>query len=309
MGIFTAYSPQNLLSGDFWYGSPDLVEVAPFPTVINIIEPDGSTVQLFGSFVIQSDGTITDGTIESFRVIDVLGQTPFEGSGFAVDVGDEYAPRLVDGDSFGLVEATFRFDDTVLGSDGADTLVGMDGNDVVNGNGGDDDLNGNGGNDLVTGGTGQDYVRGGQGDDVVRGGQGDDWHVNGSIGSDLVYGDAGNDTVFGGQGADALFGGDGDDWLSGDLGNDTSTGGDGADAFVFRAGSGQDSIVDFAGGDRIALQANMNGTGVDTFAELVQHIAANGQGNTLIDLGGGNSLLLLGVQPAALNAGNVLFFE
>ncbi|MGE0716380.1 MAG: calcium-binding protein [Alphaproteobacteria bacterium] len=310
MGTLTANTSLDLLSGNFWYGSPDYLYTDFTPNTVIFTEPDRSTAWLHGTFNIDGQGNLIDGIYDTFYVVTAEGVRPFEGTGFALGVVDDLVPYILTGDSFGLVAATLAQDDEVLGSDAADTLVGMDGNDVVNGNGGDDDLNGNLGNDLVTGGSGRDYVRGGQGDDTVRGGADDDWHVNGSIGNDLVYGDLGNDSVYGGQGADQLDGGQGDDWLSGDLGNDTLTGGTGADRFVFRSGSGADRVADFhaAEGDNLALQANLNGTGVDTFAELQARIAADGQGNTTIDLGGGNSLILLGVQPAALSAANISFF-
>ncbi len=309
MGTLTANYSLDLLSGQFWFGSPNYEEIFSTPSEVTFFEANLSTATWFGDFVIDG-GDFLGGTIEGFHLRDFRGDLAFEGEGFAIDAVDGYVRFLQTGDSLGLVGSVLDGNDAVIGSADADTLVGMDGNDVVNGNGGDDDLNGNQGNDLVTGGAGRDYVRGGQGDDTVHGGGGDDWHVNGSIGNDLVYGDLGDDTVFGGQGNDQMFGGDGADWLSGDLGNDTLVGGAGADRFVLRSGGGADRIADFAAaqGDRLELEAGLNGTGVDSYAELQARMAADGQGNTMIDLGGGNSLLLLGIQPAALTADNVLFF-
>ncbi|BBK42132.1 hypothetical protein STVA_21520 [Allostella vacuolata] len=309
MGTLTANYSLNLLSDRFWFGSPDYNEASFNAEQVSFYEPDLSTAIWYGAFDIDSAGNLTGGTIESFELRDFEGLIAFEGEGFAVDVIDGYVDFLQADNSFGMVTAVLAGDDVVNGSADADTLVGMDGNDVVTGDGGDDDLNGNLGNDLVTGGAGQDYVRGGQGDDTVRGGADDDWHVNGSIGNDLVYGDLGNDTVFGGQGNDQLFGGDGNDWMSGDLGNDTLTGGAGADRFVFRSGGGADRVEDFAAGqgDRLELEAGINDTGVDSFAELQARMTA-GAGGTTIDLGGGNSLFLAGIQPGGLSADNVLFF-
>ncbi len=307
MGTFTAYSSVNLLSEDFWYGSPDYVDVSFTTTQVTFEHPDLSRAFWEGDFIIERSN-FAGGTIETFYVRDWQGLIVFEGNGFSVDALD-YTDALQLDDSFGVVTATFAGNDVLEGSPDGDTLVGMDGDDVVNGNGGDDDLNGNLGNDFVTGGAGADYVRGGQGDDTVRGGADSDWHVNGSIGNDLVYGDLGNDTLFGGQGNDQVFGGDGNDWISGDLGSDTLTGGTGADRFVFRSGGGTDRVADFAAGqgDKLELEAGLNGTGVDTFAELQARMTGGGQGTT-IDLGGGNSLLLLGVQPAGISAGDVIFF-
>ncbi|WP_374442953.1 calcium-binding protein [Stella sp.] len=307
MGTFTAYSSVNLLSDDFWYGSPDYDEVSFTTAQVAFYEPDLSIALWTGQFLLDRDN-FAGGTIEAFNLRDWQGLVVFEGTDFAID-SLAYIDRLQADDSFGVVTLTFAGDDVLNGSDGGDTLVGMDGNDVVNGGGGEDDLNGNQGNDLVTGGSGADYARGGQGDDTVRGGGDSDWHVNGSLGNDLVYGDLGDDTLFGGQGDDQVFGGDGGDWLSGDLGNDSLSGGSGGDRFVFRSGGGADRVIDFASaqGDKLELEAGLNGTGVDSFSELQGRMTGSAQG-TLIDLGGGNSLLIQGVQPAGLSAGDVLFF-
>ncbi|BBK32303.1 putative secreted protein (type I secretion substrate) [Stella humosa] len=308
MGTLTAKQSINMLSGDFWFGAPDYFQIYYNAASVLFDGPGDSGAEWEGDFEVVGDDFV-GGTIYSFTAYDYEGDEVFVGTGFALDAIDGYIDFLQVEDSLGLVQSFLAGDDVVIGSLAADTIVGMNGNDVVNGNGGDDDLNGNQGNDFVTGGAGQDYVRGGQGDDTVFGGGGDDWHVNGSIGNDLVYGDLGNDTVFGGQGNDQLFGGEGNDRLSGDLGQDTLTGGAGADRFVFRSGGGADRITDFAGsqGDRLELEANLNGSGIDTFAELQARMTASGEGTT-IDLGGGNSLLLAGVQPAAIAADHILFF-
>jgi Ca2+-binding RTX toxin-like protein len=47
----------------------------------------------------------------------------------------------------------------------------------------------------------------------------------------------------------------GNDWLDGTLGDDLLTGGRGNDTFVYRAGSGDDTITDFTLGDRIMLDS------------------------------------------------------
>ena len=73
-----------------------------------------------------------------------------------------------------------------------------------------------------------------------------------------VQGGAGNDTIWGGQGADTIAGGDGNDVLLGGAGNDYLTGGGGTDVFLFAANSGQDTIADFATGDKVRL---LGGTG------------------------------------------------
>lgn len=92
-----------------------------------------------------------------------------------------------------------------------------------------------GGNDYIDGGAGSDEIYGGVGGDVIVGAEG----------SDDLHGEAGNDTLDGGVGADLLVGGAGDDILSG---------GAGADEFVFRAGDGDDIVLDLGHQDVLRFE-------------------------------------------------------
>jgi len=186
--------------------------------------------------------------------------------------------------------------DTISGAAGGDSIRGFEGNDSIDGGAGADDLNGNVGDDTVHGGDDADFVRGGQGGDVVFGDTGADV-VNGNIGADTVDGGDGNDTVFGGQGNDLVQGGSGNDQISGDLGDDTLTGGAGADIFLFRQGSGHDTITDFnAGeGDRIMLPTGTTFT------------TASAGADTVITLSDGAQLTVSGVALADFNSGWVVF--
>nr|WP_031597284.1 calcium-binding protein [Pseudomonas savastanoi] len=103
-------------------------------------------------------------------------------------------------------------DETIVGYDSADSLSGLSGNDVL-------------------------YGR--QGDDLLDGGDG----------KDTLYGEDGNDTLSGGAGNDTLSGGYGNDLLDGGSGNDSLDGGYGSDTYVFRKGSGQDTISNYAYND------------------------------------------------------------
>jgi Ca2+-binding RTX toxin-like protein len=175
--------------------------------------------------------------------------------------------------------------DNVSGGDGNDALRGLNDDDTVYGGAGDDVVNGNMGADSVSGGAGADWVFGGKGSDYVDGGEGDDVHVNGNIGADTVHGGAGNDTVYGGKDNDCVYGDAGDDRLSGDLGDDILFGGQGADRFAMISNGGRDWIGDFdAGeGDRILL------------APGAAYTVTSYQGQTIIDLGDGNTIGLAGV--------------
>ncbi|OSR24185.1 hypothetical protein B7R56_26660 [Pseudomonas savastanoi pv. retacarpa] len=95
--------------------------------------------------------------------------------------------------------------------------------------------------DTLTGYATADSLFGQDGNDSLSGRAGDDV-LDGGNGSDTLYGEDGNDTLLGRAGNDSLSGGYGDDVLDGGSGNDSLDGGYGSDTYVFRKGSGQDSI-------------------------------------------------------------------
>lgn len=179
--------------------------------------------------------------------------------------------------------------DTLYGSEGNSNLRGDDGNDVIQGSLGFDDINGNAGNDTCYGGDGNDWVVGGKDNDILYGENGDDI-VYGNLGDDTCLSGAGNDLIRGGQGNDSLSSSSGNDWLSGDRGDDTIYGGSGADTFHSFGDAGIDRVVDFnrAEGDKIALDVGTTYT-----------IAQVG-GDTVISMGGGGQLILVGVQSTTL---------
>ncbi|WP_068116505.1 fasciclin domain-containing protein [Tropicimonas marinistellae] len=161
-----------------------------------------------------------------------------------------------------------------------------------------------GGNDAVIYETkgGADFVDAGGGGDLVRAGRGSDVVVAGN-GKDIAFGGGGTDTLLGGNGGDRLYGGRGDDRVEGGAGKDTLTGGRGEDTFVFATGDGRDTIVDFRNGhDTIDL----TGTEIASFRELKDGFDSKGFG-TVIDLGDGDRLTLLGTTEDKLDAGDFLF--
>lgn len=182
-------------------------------------------------------------------------------------------------------------------NDGANYLRGGDGNDSISGGAGSDDINGNSGDDRALGGPGADWVVGGKDNDELYG-DSTPWDYD-SEGPDIVLGNLGDDTldgggeadlVRGGQGDDVLYGRAGADWLSGDRGSDTMTGGTGADIFHSFAEAGLDRITDFnaAEGDRVQLDPG------STYA------AAQSGADTVISIGGGAQVVLIGVQISSL---------
>ncbi|MCV4339837.1 calcium-binding protein [Pseudomonas capsici] len=138
--------------------------------------------------------------------------------------------------SYGYAINQLQFADGVVWDQAQITaalLIGTEGDDSITGYAGDDRLSGAQGNDILYGRAGNDTLEGGDGKDTLYGEDGDD----------TLLGDAGNDTLSGGYGNDTLDGGSGNDSLDGGYGSDT---------YVFRKGSGQDTISNYAYNDTTA---------------------------------------------------------
>jgi len=228
---------------------------------------------------------------------------------------------LISGGSGADVIGGMNGADSLMGGDGGDRLYGSFGSDSVAGGAGDDQIQGGDGTnylrgdegaDSILGGAGFDDINGNMGDDTAASGGGDDWVVGGrdndsltgSAGQNLVYGNIGNDTcdggegndiVRGGQDNDILFGGGGADFVSGDRGDDTMTGGAGADLFHSFVGAGLDRVLDFsvAQGDRLMLDPGATFT-----------LRQSGT-DTIVDLGGADLVVLVGVSMSSLTTGSV----
>ncbi|MEM6548753.1 MAG: hypothetical protein AAF713_13535 [Pseudomonadota bacterium] len=191
--------------------------------------------------------------------------------------------------------------DVLTGQSGDDRIFGGDGNDRIVSRNGADLIHGGAGNDIVQAGSHSDQAHGDDGRDVLSGAAGNDW-LWGDDGADRVYGSRGNDRLFGGAGNDLLRGDTHNDTLDGGTGNDRLTGGDGRDLFVFWAGSGRDTVDDFApGADRIDYRQH---PGVERIGDLV--ILDKADRVVLID-GEGARVALLGLEIEALDASSFLF--
>lgn len=139
-------------------------------------------------------------------------------------------------------------------------------------------------------------IWGGSGNDTIKGFD-FSWH------SDTITGGSGNDSINGMAGNDYLLGMAGDDTLSGDAGNDTLTGYTGSDVFLFNysLNQGSDRIQDYADGTDKIRFTNSGGAG---FGDLVlTDIGADCR----ITLASGGSIVLAGVNAAALDAGDFIF--
>lgn len=177
--------------------------------------------------------------------------------------------------------------DALGGGEGDDTIIGYGGGDVIYaGSTGDDELSGEGGDDLIFGGTENDTVSGG-------------------AGSDELYGGSGNDNISGGSDADTIYGGGGDDTLRGGAGDDIIRPGDGNDLILFVEGSGDDVVEGFVvADDRLDLSETVTDF---TSNSAVQAAATDTNDGVVIDLGGGNSVLLSGFTVDDIAGISILF--
>ena len=166
-----------------------------------------------------------------------------------------------------------------------------------------DALTGDGGANLLAGDLGDDMLSGGAGADTLLG----DGRV---LVDDHGLGGSGPITTFADiaalfaltPGDDTLVGGRGDDLLNGGGGDDSLTGGQGRDVFVFGPASGDDVVTDFRNAqDTIRFEGV---AGVGGFSDLT--ITGVGR-DTLISWGGGDSILLEGVNPRMLDASDFEF--
>ncbi|MFC3321337.1 hypothetical protein [Mesorhizobium cantuariense] len=235
--------------------------------------------------------------------------------------------------------------DTLNGYAGNDTLTGGIGTDALNGGSGNDTyvFNSGDGSDTVydTGGT--DTIQLGAGLTAANvffnvSGSGNDLLISDGVGGDLIkltnqyysagyqietliYGDgtsisltgglpivggAGNDTLNGGSAKEALYGFDGDDTLNGSAGGDTLTGGAGNDTFIFQAGFGKDTIIDFTAGAGSPDIIQFANTVFDDFASVLA-VATQVGADTVITHDSSNVLTLKNVALANLHQDDFQF--
>ena len=221
--------------------------------------------------------------------------------------------------------------DTIDGGAGADEAYGEDGNDSISG-GSDfqtDILVGGAGNDTIDGGPAWDLMYGGTGDDTFYASQQADWvFENANEGYDTVIADSpngyylfanvealtligttpfgvGNDLanlITGNAIGNVLLGGAGNDTVDGGAGQDILWGEAGSDTFLIRKGTGMDIIADFTPGtDRL----DVRDYGFNTAAVLTARMTQVGS-DISVDLGGGDSLILMGVKMTSLGVTDLL---
>jgi VCBS repeat-containing protein len=267
-------------------GSATESQTKLFDLAANDQDIDGNPLSLSGFTVEDVNGIALspDAAKAAFAIVDgKLSFTPgslFEG----LNDGDTATVTLSYTVSDGTHTDTCSFTLTVNGE-------GEEQN-VINGTPTSDVLLGTDGDDAIAAYAGADYVFARDGADVIDGGEGNDY----------IFGGVGNDVINGGEGSDTLFGDAGNDVLIGDKGNDRLTGGAGADTFMFRAGFGHDTIMDFGADDAIDLST----AEFSDFADLADHLADTALG-TVLTLDDHSTLTLLNVDKAHLTADNFHF--
>lgn len=260
----------------------------------------------------------------------ILGESGFDylygGAGNDTLLAGDSADRVFGGDGDDVIRGGLNFggsvdglngeagNDTIFGDGGFDVLNGGDGDDLLDGGNQADNLYGDAGNDTLLGGNGFDRLFGGEGDDQLDGGTTGD-ALLGESGNDTMIGGEGNDRLLGGSGNDLMTGGDGNDSLYGNAGFDTLDGGAGndilrgdfnGDTFVFADMHGEDTVVGF---DAVSANEVLDFSDLSSINNITEALAAASTVgvSTLIDTGGGNSILLLGVDRADLDASDFLF--
>lgn len=237
--------------------------------------------------------------------------------------GGRGSDHLIGNDAHNLLKGGFGNDlmqagtgnDRLFGGVGFDRLEAGGGNDLLDGGAnadnlfgqsGQDTLRGGDGLDRLFGGTGNDFGRGGTGNDGLFGEQGNDT-LNGEQGNDRFFGGAGNDDLDGSAGNDTLYGGAGFDTLKGGAGNDLLQGNFNADTFVFENNNGDDIISDFDARNGLEKIDLSDVTDIVNLYDLFANHMDQAGANTVINIGAGNSITLVGVNMNDLDNADFIF--
>ena len=265
-----------------------------------------------------------------------------EGDGTVIGLSSVGGIELVDGTGFSnvvikaadwatlnLSQAILKNIDHIEGGNWGETLIGSKGNDVIIGASGHDTLSGQAGDDTfvirhddqgfdrISGGAGKDLIladgdgtvislssingvekisSGGSANVVIKAANWTtlDFTRVTLIGIDHIEGNTWGETLIGSRGNDVIDGGTGSDHLTGGTGNDT---------FIFRTGSGSDTITDFnqAGADQIKLDF----AGILGFDDVLAHAVQQASAVRLSF--GSDHITLTATTLAQLNAASFAF--
>ena len=185
------------------------------------------------------------------------------------------------------------------------------------------DIQGSTGDDVITGGSQSDVLEGGHGSDDLRAGAGDDVLVGGGsddVGLNHLEGGGGDDILVAGGHKTRSF----DDFfatrdvLSKALHADAkyadvvsilddtfaSSAMEVENHFAVHSSNGNDLILNFhPETDKIVLDRDLNGSTIKDAASMMDHLIING-GIAYLDLGQGNSIMLVGVDASKLSEVN-----
>jgi Ca2+-binding RTX toxin-like protein len=185
---------------------------------------------------------------------------------------------------------------------------------AIRGSSGDDVITGGSQSDVLEGGHGSDDLRAGAGDDVLVGGGSDDTglnHLEGGGGDDILVAGGhktrGFDDFFATRDelkkalhADAKYA----DVVSILNGTVASSAPKVENHFAVHSGNGNDLILNFhAETDKIVLDRDLNGSTIKDAASMMHHLIINGS-IAYLDLGHGNSIMLVGVDASKLSEFN-----
>jgi Ca2+-binding RTX toxin-like protein/methionine-rich copper-binding protein CopC len=206
---------------------------------------------------------------------------------------------------------------TLLGDQAPLNGTGNDLNNVIVGNDGDNLIDGGLGADTMIGGFGNDtYFVDDIGDNITEVSFGGPFYadtVHSSISialgpylENLTLTGSASISGTGNTLDNILVGNNGNNLFSGGLGLDTLTGGGGNDTFHVLSGAGSDTITDFTAGAGAGDVINLDGFALGTFGAVWAAMSQSGS-NTILHLGGGQTLTFLNVSKSAFAANDFTF--
>ncbi|UWQ51897.1 hypothetical protein K3720_18930 (plasmid) [Leisingera caerulea] len=307
--VVTVLNPNGLLNKSNAHLMPHDIKVSD-SIFENNTSQGGRAFLIKDGYDITWEGISLLGKVNEMRFLGAEAPTPPSGTNLGGDIETTGAPRKLSVSELWSGSAGPVAGGESEGGSGGSTTPepepspepAPDGDpNLVTGNAQDNTLHGTAETDIIKGLEGQDMLAGYGSRDRLRGGKDEDT-VDGGGGKDKVFGGGGADTVYGGGNSDVLKGGGGKDLLDGGNGDDQITGGGGSDTFVFTAGHGQDTVLDFTSGTDVIDLSGL-GQSANSYSDL--EISSQG-GSALIDTGEG-TILLQGLQVSELGADDFLF--
>lgn len=308
----------------FTIDAGEALAIAPASLLANDRDADGDRLTItsvgnasHGSVTLSRDGRVVFTAEDDYSGAASFRYTVSDGKGATATA--QVTLRVVDEPALNTITGT-RKANVLIGTAGADRIEGRGGNDILIGLGGNDEctvIGSGNGLDMFLGGAGRDVIRGGSGSDVIgvrdaKAGLFSIERIDGGAGRDVLHFTGRQDIIDLSRieiaGVELIDAGGGNDRITGSASRDVMKGGAGADVFIFAPGSGPDVILDFATGTlraRVVDAVDLRAFEFDSFADVMEH-AAERDGSTVLDLGGGDSVRLAGVRIADLKADDFL---